>query len=91
MSQENQIVAQAATNTDVLPMGELSLIGIFHGPGGYRALLRAPNGSVGLVRPGDRFASVRVAGIGDGVVAIERRGETVQLSMPGAEETAGAA
>ncbi len=74
---------ETATLPDELPMKELVLIGIFGKPDSLSALLRAGDGKVLAVSPGQDTPGGRVAAIGpDEVVLARASGKTVRLTLP---------
>ncbi|MCP5085724.1 MAG: pilus assembly protein PilP [Rhodobacteraceae bacterium] len=76
-------VAKLATQEDVLPLGELALIGTFGTEEKPGALLFLPQGRAIRAQVGDRTVAGKVVGIDQGSVTLQRRGKTVRLSMPG--------
>ncbi len=76
-------VAKLATETGVLAMGELALIGTFGTAEDIGALLRTSIGRIIKVRKGETTSVGQIAGIEAGMVMLRRRGKTVRLAVPG--------
>lgn len=67
-----------------LPLNEIALIGIFTGPGGDSALIRAADGHISKVAAGDRAGGLTVQAIADdGLHLTDRRGQSFVLTIPG--------
>ena len=78
----NTVVASAATQNDVLPTDQLSVLGTLMTPTGPRAILRTSNGHVRTVSVGDRTFNGQVVAIGESRVILNGLvGQTV-LDMP---------
>lgn len=77
-------VAQTAAQPDVLPLRELTLIGLFSGPQGNRALLRSGRGQIAEVSAGDAAFGHTVAAVAEShVMLTNRMGQTFSIQMPG--------
>lgn len=79
-SEETQ---RAATVTDVLPLAETTVIGLFSGPEGGTALVRLPGGRFVKVAAGGLVAGGRVTAVSEEGVHLERDDGKVLLTMPG--------
>jgi hypothetical protein len=84
MSEPDPILAgQKATRPDALDLSELSVIGVIDGHSGAAALLRASNGNLARVTPGDAAFGVTVTAIGDAQILLtDRWGRTQSLQLP---------
>lgn len=75
-------VARAATDSNALPLGKVTLIGVFGSDSSRRALVRMPNGRFKKVTVGDRVDGGRVAAIGADQLRYVKNGRTLTLRMP---------
>lgn len=75
-------VARAATDSNVLTMRDIALIGIAGSSSSRIALVRMGNGRIVSVRVGDTLDGGRVTAIGESVLNYEKRGRVVSLEMP---------
>lgn len=74
---------RAATQTGVLPLSGVVLLGTFTRFRGARALIRTPGGDIAEVTIGDRIGGRHVAAIEDGTLVLMRHGRTDRLTVPG--------
>lgn len=87
MKQTSPKAERYATQEDVLPLNETSLIGVFGHDDDLRALIRYPDGGIVELAPGDMTRLGRVSAIKPGAVYLTGRGRPRVLRMPGARET----
>ncbi|RMF33876.1 MAG: hypothetical protein D6754_16155, partial [Alphaproteobacteria bacterium] len=78
----NATVQAKATETGVLDLSQHSLIGIYGGPKGRRALIRTPSGNYVRITRGDRVDGWRVAGIDATSVRLSKGGSSKVLRLP---------
>lgn len=77
-------VGRMAQSKEKLPLDKITLIGIFTGPSGDSALIRAADGSIRKVQAGDRTDGLTVQAIAaDRLQLSDRRGQSIVLTMPG--------
>lgn len=80
---ENNTASGAATETEILNLGALQLLGVMHAQDGMAALLRSPRGQIARVAVGEEAFGVRVTAIGDtGVIISDSRGQSDALVLP---------
>lgn len=73
-----------AAQVDVLPLDGLTLIGLFTGPEGGRALLRAPSGDIQKLNPGEHAFGVTLTAVDDmQAVVTDANGNAFVLEVPG--------
>lgn len=78
-----ELVAQHATQINVLNRSTVNLLGIFGPSEDMRALVRQANGKVQQVEAGQRLAGGRVVAIdADGVMML-KNGKARRIAMPG--------
>lgn len=66
-----------------LTRGNVSLVGVFAGADGRRALVRLPNGNIERVKVGDQVQGVQIAAINeDSVQVAGRGGRNTLLRLP---------
>ncbi len=75
-------VATAATDTNVLNMRQMSLIGVSGSSSNRVATIRMRNGNIVTVRVGDRLNGGQVTAIGEHALNYVKRGQTYSLEMP---------
>ncbi len=75
-------VARAATDTNAISLGQVSLVGVFGTSNNRRALVRMPNGRFQKVSIGDRVDGGRVAAITSSTLRYVKGGRTVTIQMP---------
>ncbi|MEJ6398599.1 hypothetical protein [Yoonia sp. 208BN28-4] len=76
-------VAETAMISDVLPLDELTLLGIFGKPTGNTALLRKADGEILTLAAGDAAAGMTIAAIDDDAVHLtDARGTMHVLTIP---------
>ncbi|TRD20814.1 hypothetical protein [Palleronia caenipelagi] len=75
-------VAARATTKNVLPLGNVNLIGVYGSSSNRRALVRLPSGKFVKVKIGDRVDGGRVRAISASSLDYVKSGRTVRLSMP---------
>ena len=75
-------VATAATQTDVMNLREVNLIGVYGRPSARRALVRLANGRYVRVSIGDTLEGGRVTAINDNALNYVVRGRTYALQIP---------
>ncbi|MEM6595348.1 MAG: hypothetical protein AAF672_11190 [Pseudomonadota bacterium] len=78
----SRTVARAATETNAIALGRVSLVGIFGTSANRRALVRMPNGRFVKVSVGDRVDGGRVAAIGASSLQYVKGGRNLTLNMP---------
>lgn len=71
-----------ATVAEAIPLDRTTLIGLFTGPDGGRALLRLATGDIVKVAAGEMVSGGQVTAIDEETVRLERNGVEVVLSMP---------
>ena len=76
-------IQSAATQDDVLPRRGIVLLGTFVKPDGPYALIRAGDGRIARVSPGDRIGGLRITAIEPGLVHINRNDRPGRLRMAG--------
>ncbi|HSG57012.1 MAG TPA: amidophosphoribosyltransferase [Paracoccaceae bacterium] len=72
----------AATLEGVLPLHGITLLGTVVAGDASRALIRAGDGTITQVRPGDRIGQATLLVIEPGLIHLSRDGETQALAMP---------
>ncbi len=72
----------AATETALLPLHEIALLGTFERKDSVHALIRTKRGAVAHVTLGDRVERREVVAIQSGRVILSRNGRTETLEMP---------
>lgn len=78
-----QNVAETASEPVQLSLHELTLIGLFSGPDGHAALLRAADGQIARVKPGDKAFGLHVAAMDDRAVQLtDSAGRVTTLTLP---------
>ncbi len=76
-------VADAAAIPDALPLGDLTLIGLFADAAGPAALLRGPDGTIARVTTGETALGVTIVALSDTAAHVtDRRGAARILQMP---------
>ena len=75
-------VARQATQTNVLQMRKINLIGVYGSPSSRRALVRLSNGRYRKVKVGDRLDGGKVSAIGDSELRYQKGGRNMVLKMP---------
>lgn len=75
--------AAAATQEGALPMGRLTLIGLFGPDTDLTALVRLSGGRIRKVRRGQRLGDGRVAGIDADGLVLQSGDRTRRLTLPG--------
>ncbi|MEM7471577.1 MAG: hypothetical protein AAF340_09525 [Pseudomonadota bacterium] len=78
----SRTVARAATETNAISLGRVSLIGVFGTSSNRRALVRMPNGRFVKVSVGDRVDGGRVAAIDGSSLRYVKGGRNLTLKMP---------
>lgn len=76
-------IKTAATQKNALPRRGLVLLGTFVKPDGPYALIRASNGRITRVRPGDSVGGLRITGIESGLVHTNRNNRPGRLRIAG--------
>ncbi|WP_293573146.1 hypothetical protein [Phaeobacter sp.] len=76
-------VAHHATQTDALPKGDISLLGLFGESTRMNAMVRLPSGRTRIVQLGSRVSGSEVIAIDHQGLILHRRGESSRLTMPG--------
>ena len=74
--------ANAATESNVLPLREISLIGVYGTQGNRRALVRLASGRYIKIEVGDRLERGQVTAIDTDKVYYSRNGQSYVLEMP---------
>jgi hypothetical protein len=74
--------ANAATESNVLPLREISLIGVYGSQGDRRALVRLASGRYVKIEVGDRLERGQVTAIDTDKVYYSRNGQSYVLEMP---------
>lgn len=82
IGQTSDETAEAATLSGALPLDQLSLIGLFHGPDGGQALLRLTDGEIVRVGTGAAVAGGRVTAISRDAVRLRHGARELILRMP---------
>lgn len=72
----------AATAPDVLPLDEMTLIGVTLTEDSARAILRTDRGRILLVTTGDETIAGQVMDIGESFVVFRSRGQESRLDLP---------
>lgn len=75
-------VAKAATESNVLAMRKLNLIGVYGSESSRRALVRLPNGRFKKVKVGDRVDGSQVTSISSDAIRLVKGGRNIVLEMP---------
>jgi formate-dependent nitrite reductase membrane component NrfD len=76
-------VARTATQTGMLELNRLSLIGVYGKTGAMRALVRSAGGKIRRVAPGERLRlGVVVVGIDENGLMLQKGSRTVRLGFP---------
>ncbi len=75
-------VARYATVREALPLGEVSLIGVYGSTNNRRALVRLPSGGLRRVEVGDSVDGGEVSAIGGSDITYVKDGRPIRLSMP---------
>jgi hypothetical protein len=75
-------VARAATQSNVLTLRQINLIGVFGKPSNPKALVRLRNGRTERVGVGDRIDGGRVTAIGRGQLSYRKGNKDILLAMP---------
>lgn len=78
----NAATARLATQTGVLPLRSLQLIGVTGPADNRRALLRTAGGQIQAVRTGDQLRQGRVVAISDSAVLLDAATGPRRLHMP---------
>lgn len=78
----NADVSRAATETNVIRLRNVNLIGVSGTPSDRRALVRLASGRIVRVTVGDRLDGGRVAAVGETTLQYVRSGRTVTLEIP---------
>ena len=72
-----------ADQPDALPLDQLTVIGLFSGPDGGRALLRAPSGDIAALTPGESAFGVTLDAVDESqAIVTDRRGQSFALTLP---------
>ncbi|MGV6811414.1 MAG: pilus assembly protein PilP [Brevirhabdus sp.] len=79
----NTITATNATQTGTLPLGQVTLLGVFGPSGAQTALVRLASGRVKRVTTGDHVGGGRVARIEGSRITLVKPGKEVELEIPG--------
>ncbi|SEW17519.1 hypothetical protein SAMN04488515_1406 [Cognatiyoonia koreensis] len=83
MTTENPTVAANAVTQNVLPMHELTLIGLFYANNTPSALIRTSRGAITKVKTGDIVGNKTVAAISeDALILAAGNGAQTVLQMP---------
>lgn len=72
----------AATLEGLLPLDGITLLGTVVAGDASRALIRAGNGRITRVRPGDRIGAATLTAIEPGLIHLTRDGAAQRLAMP---------
>ena len=72
----------AATLEGRLPLDGITLLGTVVAGDASRALIRAGNGRISQIRPGDRIGQATLMVIEPGLIHLSRNGEAQRLAMP---------
>ena len=75
-------VASRATQSKILKLNAMNLIGVYGAQSNRRALVRLPNGRFEKVKVGDRINGGRVRAIGQSDLQYIKGGRTYMLAMP---------
>ncbi|MEY8880648.1 type IV pilus biogenesis protein PilP [Donghicola sp. XS_ASV15] len=75
-------VSKAATESNVLALRKLNLIGVYGSDSSRRALLRLPNGRYKKVKVGDRIDGSKVTAISADAIRLVKGGRNIVLEMP---------
>jgi hypothetical protein len=75
-------VSRAATESNVLRLNRINLIGVYGRPSARRALVRLTNGRYVKVEVGDRLDRGRVTAIGERELSYQRGGRSIALRLP---------
>ena len=73
--------AAAATLPAALPLNQTQLLGLFTGPSGARALIRAANGDTAIAGPGDPVPGGTLTHITDSYVLIRQGNRSLRLAL----------
>lgn len=83
MANENPTAAANAVTPNILPLHELTLIGLMYADGASTALIRTSQGQIAKVRPGDIIGAQTVAAISEnGLILAGTNGSQTILKMP---------
>lgn len=75
-------VSKAATESNVLSLRKLNLIGVYGSDSSRRALLRLPNGRYKKVKVGDSIDGSKVTAISADAIRLVKGGRNIVLEMP---------